>query len=1434
MQRNEWILLLYLCAHVAAQNPGSLEKDFITWANELEKSFSELQTLTGENILHNVYRGPNFGKREMTEEAAFELLDKAAQKVQIIVKEKADLVHKIKLAAEEAYRTRTHREPTGCYLRAKAITLTPSLLTPNFTQNCSEKLFLDMERNALFGNTYVSLNYSTAHVPTNVYDLSKTLVSVGNWTGTLDRVFQENAAADPTLKWQYFGSSTGFFRFYPGSMWDIQLDELRLDFFDCRSQPWYLSASSYAKEMIILVDKSGSMKGRSDIISNATVTEILNTLTENDFFNIIMFTDTPRYADPAIQDRLIQAYKYNKDRMVRKFQDFTPNGTASYERALTEAYGLLNKTRENHDTAKHCSQMLMIITDSVPDSYKELLEKLDPDKNVRIFVYLLGQHSPAEPYVKELACITRGYTVTIATLTDVKENVLKYLNVVARSNALLNYGFITWSGVLVQQFNLRKLTPDNFTTHFTANIKLRMKGQPIVDAESQIKREEPKIDTMIASKEEEPVLYTSVAEAVYDRTKKAMRLKQGNLLGVAGIDVPLQSFRDALRGWEVGVNNYLFAVDNNGFVLFHPGYRPVYKSTVKSYYQNVDLNEVEVPQDVKIDPNTGTPNYDTPLRQTMIERERKVNELETQIITDNFHTMFQANMKYFSTPIEQTPFTLGLAVWWNNETGRGYPIPEFTGASAVEKEQFKRTEMDAFAPIYAEENGNECSALHNYTNQGATLSPYQFCQFDKELAALWQLNPICVLRRILLDGDLQNRMKCDTDYLARIRLDARETQILQKFWTQIASSPLISKWGIQQAFSFHHSGFIRFHNFSSPVYPNFIKDHIFGVEDPLYAETVLTNQYFQSQKLAVFHPPPNDLFRHFSSQQLDVPIPMTMTIYNERHQVPMAVVGLQITHQQLQKQFNQMTNSCVTEQCKSCGTEDVDCYLINQAALVLASSGGEKEIGQSLKEINCALVEHMVNVSVLRQYYLYDFQGICIEVNHGAQSLGSRLLAPFYSIVKLLVRSIHELILVFIGFIQPLNPLPIFGQDWNLYRGSRPGEGHLTSNNIYKEPLQSDNRLPNFQFPDQSHGMYMGSVQTEPYRYGTDRSAQKDRTTGDYLQNKPQSSFYGEESETQETDFSIPPLPSLENDEADIITGNTTESTTGSQTSASEELELEEESNDEIMGIMDQDPYEAQLRALNAIEACRQQQLVIEQRHFELEHGSNLTDGTSTNKTDRPLVPGSLLDCIHKSVQQRCRSSAGTSSLTGRYACEAVCAIVRERMPQLAGKIDDCRQPLTACTERFVAFQVAARWANPSQVSSTVGQPDQAQTNQDLPKEYVASGEYCQECGTRRWHLKPIKGTNLFFLVDYAVSGASSLSCKCNCKKRFRYGAQIKVDPMKPMPIRQRRDPPSPETCTIIKASMENSSVCTDKAKSMRQPWNLLLFVTTLQLLLKL
>lgn len=162
---------------------------------------------------------------------------------------------------------------------------------------------------------------------------------MGNWTHHLDEVFKKNLEDDPLLKWQYFCSSTGFFKFYPGSRVFLfqhsPLLYVGYNFYQfyCRccvggsarrlktglfrlsfhclvrwtevflstiaivasSFNWrlflpfkrYVGAASYPIEMIILADKSGSMKGRRNTICNATISELLNTLTDDDFFNVI-------------------------------------------------------------------------------------------------------------------------------------------------------------------------------------------------------------------------------------------------------------------------------------------------------------------------------------------------------------------------------------------------------------------------------------------------------------------------------------------------------------------------------------------------------------------------------------------------------------------------------------------------------------------------------------------------------------------------------------------------------------------------------------------------------------------------------------------------------------------------------------------------------------------------------------------------------------------------------------------------------------------------------------------------------------------------------------------------------------------------------------------------------------------------------------------
>lgn len=76
------------------------------------------------------------------------------------------------------------------------------------------------EEDTHFYNMEVNTSHSSVHVPTNVYDKSWSSKRFIEWSEALDDVFKQNYNSDPALSWQYFGSSTGIMRHYPGIVFE--------------------------------------------------------------------------------------------------------------------------------------------------------------------------------------------------------------------------------------------------------------------------------------------------------------------------------------------------------------------------------------------------------------------------------------------------------------------------------------------------------------------------------------------------------------------------------------------------------------------------------------------------------------------------------------------------------------------------------------------------------------------------------------------------------------------------------------------------------------------------------------------------------------------------------------------------------------------------------------------------------------------------------------------------------------------------------------------------------------------------------------------------------------------------------------------------------------------------------------------------------------
>ncbi|XP_077024316.1 voltage-dependent calcium channel subunit alpha-2/delta-4 [Tamandua tetradactyla] len=464
-----------------------------------------------------------------------------------------------------------------------------------------------LESNAHFSNLQVNTSLSSVQLPTNVYNKDPDILNGVYMSEALNPVFVENFQRDPTLTWQYFGSSTGFFRIYPGIKWTP--DENGVVAFDCRNSGWYIQAATSPKDIVIVVDTSGSMKGLRMTIAKHTIATILDTLGENDFVNIIAFNDYVHYIEPCFKGTLVQADRDNREHFKQLVAELMVKGVGIVNPALSEAFQILKQFREARQGSL-CSQAIMLISDGAVEDYKPVFEKYNwLDRKVRVFTYLIGREVTFADRMRWIACNNKGYYTQISTLADTQENVMEYLHVLSRPMVINHDHDIIWTEAYMDS----KL--------FT----------------SQVQR---------------LALLTTVAMPVF--SKKNETRSHGILLGVVGSDVALKELMKLAPQYKLGVHGYAFLNTNNGYILSHPDLRPLYregkKLKPKPNYNSVDLSEVEWEDRAEI------------LRTAMINGETGSLSMEVKVPLDQGKRVLFLTNDYFFTGIKDTPFSLGVVL----------------------------------------------------------------------------------------------------------------------------------------------------------------------------------------------------------------------------------------------------------------------------------------------------------------------------------------------------------------------------------------------------------------------------------------------------------------------------------------------------------------------------------------------------------------------------------------------------------------------------------------------------------------------------------------------------------------------------------------------------------------------------------------------------
>ncbi|XP_013197195.2 voltage-dependent calcium channel subunit alpha-2/delta-4 isoform X2 [Amyelois transitella] len=864
---------------------------------------------------------------------------------------------------------------------------------PRFAVDNPNYLNISLEKDSHFYDISVNTNISCVHVPTNIYYKETDALKAILWSKDLNEMFTKNYQSDPSLSWQYFGSSHGILRFYPGMPWNRK----ETDTYDCRVKSWYIEAATCSKDVIILFDVSGSMTGFKNYVARRTLESLLDTLSNNDYVNVYTFKNVTQEVIGCFGD-LVQATPENLN-TIKNTLEPTDNGkthkvplegNANLTEAYTRAFQQLKAKRDSRSgdcdvsSTQGCNQLVMVITDYVPGNLTEVFEEYNREVvdgktyiPVRVFTYLIGKEVTNVREIQWMACQNRGYFVHIHSVEEVQQQVLKYINVIARPMILEGEDPPpTWTHANIDQTRTAKW-----------------------DVSSDV------------DKPDEDKLVTSVAIPAFDLKYNAKH-NDAMLLGVAGTDVPIDSIAKLAQPHQLGVNGYSFIVSNNGYLLLHPLLRTTINDELQANYNSVDFVEVEQVDDGK-GPRELGPEIKQ-LRVSLVDGDHgDMRDIRVLFHYDDMRRISRVSHEYFFNKLEGTPFSMGISLpkaYGDTELLlKDNPLEakqgkELTGINVTDYFRFSyRVHPDWVYCKYHYLEGHESdNAEEEIWKFLVNLSMNKTDITKKQYSEDIESNDFDVKKHCEKATPLEkDDYYCNEDLVKQLVFDAKLTTPYFKTWeASKVEWNLAEKYNVSVRFIATSSGMTRWHyifeedknevvddfgnrhkNYTDKVFGD---KYILAIEETWYKAAVLQHMINKDSLVVATRLPILDeiIKERPPVQDEDGDITMTASyaiFYRDGEiETPASVVGFQYSYLSFQKRFAEITNM-TTEPEFTCEGKRYHCYVIDSSGYIVMSKEIE-EVGQffGALDMNTKLVmQSFLEKQVFEHVDVYNYQALC-------------------------------------------------------------------------------------------------------------------------------------------------------------------------------------------------------------------------------------------------------------------------------------------------------------------------------------------------------------------------------------------------------------------------------------------------------------------------
>eukprot|EP00947_MAST-08B_sp_MAST-8B-sp1_P000538 g538.t1 len=211
----------------------------------------------------------------------------------------------------------------------------------------------------------------------------------------------------PEITWSFLGlQATGLFRNWP-AIYQCRTESQCDGCSDSRFRGWYASAAAGPKDLILVMDRSGSMlaKGRLTEAQKAA-RWVINTLSYADYATIVDFSTDANTIGP-----MMPMHVENRARMKKYVNTMSAFGGTRLDRGIVKALDLLKEGKASGKTT-NCESIILFLTDgkNTGSSPTALVREKAAELSVRIFTYHFGESddTAGQQVMKTIACENSG------------------------------------------------------------------------------------------------------------------------------------------------------------------------------------------------------------------------------------------------------------------------------------------------------------------------------------------------------------------------------------------------------------------------------------------------------------------------------------------------------------------------------------------------------------------------------------------------------------------------------------------------------------------------------------------------------------------------------------------------------------------------------------------------------------------------------------------------------------------------------------------------------------------------------------------------------------------------------------------------------------------------------------------------------------------